>query len=290
MESKPKVYFTRKITPEKLLEVYKKLGRKLTGNVGVKIHSGEHDKGHIIQPEFMRPLVFNVTGTIIECNTAYPGRRMETEKHWKLINDHGFTKYFKVDILDAEGDTPLPVEGYKVIPENFVGSHLLDYESLLVLSHFKGHAMGGFGGALKNVAIGMASTHGKQVIHGGKTIEEMFAYPQIKFLEGMADAVKSVTDHWKGKMAFLNVMKDMSIDCDCDANPKTPEIADIGILGSLDPVALDQACVDLIYNSTDKGKEALIKRMEEKQAMHLLEAAEEEGIGSRKYELIDLDL
>lgn len=285
----PKVYFTKNIVPENLIKLYEKLGRKLEGKVGVKIHSGEHNKGHIIQPEFMKPLVDYVKGTIIEANTTYGGRREKTEDHWKVIEERGFKKYFTVDILDEEGEMELPVAKPKQIKVDYVGKHLANYDSLLILSHFKGHMMAGFGGALKNVAIGIASSHGKAYIHGAGHPEKKWSTADDLFHESMADANQAVMNYRKGKMVYINVMKDMSIDCDCDANPKDPEMADIGMLASLDPVALDQACLDLVYNSPDKGKESLIKRIEEKHAVHLLETAEEEGLGSRKYELVNID-
>lgn len=285
----PKVYFTRTITPQKLVETYNVLGFKLPGRVAVKVHSGEPGGNHFIKPEFMKPLVDLLGGTIVECNTAYEGRRNTTEKHWKAIEEHGFTKIAKVDIMDADTDMPIPVRGGMQIKVNYVGTHLKNYDSMLVLSHFKGHQMGGFGGALKNLSIGVASSRGKAYIHGAGIPENMWTCEQDKFLESMADADKSVMDYMNSKLAFINVMKDMSIDCDCNNHPAPPEMADIGILSSLDPVALDQACVDLIYKSPDKGKASLIKRMEKMHGIHTVEAAEKLGIGSRKYELVDMD-
>lgn len=284
-----KVYFTETITPEKMVDMYKALERELRGRVAVKVHSGEPGGHNFIQPEFMKPLVDYVKGTIVECNTAYQGRRNTTEKHWEAIKEHGFTKIAKVDIMDADGEMELPIPNGKQIKVNYVGSHLANYDSILVLSHFKGHQMGGFGGALKNMSIGIASSHGKAYIHGAGHPEQMWTCEQDKFLEAMADADKSIMEYRKGKLAFINVMKNMSIDCDCNSNPKAPEIADIGILASLDPVALDQACVDLIYASEDKGKASLIKRIEEKRGIHIVEAAEELGVGVRKYELVAID-
>ena len=234
----------------------------------------------------MKPLVDSVQGTIVECNTAYEGRRFHTADHWKVVEEHGFTKIAAVDILDEEGEMELPVANGKQIQVNFVGSHLSRYTSILVLSHFKGHLMGGFGGALKNLSIGLASGRGKGLIHGAGDPAHMWDCEQDRFLEAMADACRSVVDRFPENLVYLNVMKDLSIDCDCDSNPHAPEMADIGILASLDPVALDQACVDQVYRSEDKGKASLIHRMEEKHAIHILEAAEELQIGSRKYRLV----
>lgn len=286
---KSKVYFSKSITPDMLIKMYKVLGRELCGKVAVKVHSGEPGGHHFIQPQFMKGLVDLLKGTIVECNTAYEGRRNTTEKHLKAIEEHGFTKIAPVDIMDSEGEIALKVDGAKQIKVNYVGSHLLNYNSMLVLSHFKGHLMGGFGGALKNMSIGIASSHGKAYIHGAGNTDKLWSCPQDKFLESMADADKSVMDFMKGNIVFINVMKDLSIDCDCDSHPAKPEMADIGILSSLDPVALDQACVDLIYASPDKGKASLIKRMEEKHGVHILETAEDLGVGTRKYELIEID-
>ena len=287
--SKSKVYFTSKITKENLIKLYDILGRKLPGKVAVKVHSGEHDKGYIIQPEFMKLLVDHVKGTIVECNAAYPGQRDTSEKHWKVIEKHGLNKVAKVDIMDEDGELEIPVPDGLQIKKNFVGKNLANYDSILVLSHFKGHQMGGFGGAMKNTSIGIASAHGKKYIHGAGDLNHVWDCEQDKFLEAMADAVKSVMDYRKDKMVFINVMKDMSIDCDCNDNPKAPELSDIGMLSSLDPVALDQACVDLVYKSPDKGKASLIKRMEDLHAIHILESGEKLKIGTRNYELINLD-
>ncbi|MDO4558355.1 MAG: DUF362 domain-containing protein [Planctomycetia bacterium] len=283
----PVVFFTREITPEKLVELYSKLGRKLEEKVAVKVHSGEPGGKHFVQPEFMKPLVDSVHGTIVECNTAYEGRRFRTEDHWEAIREHGFMEIAPVDILDEEGELELPVAGGKQIQVNYVGSHLTRYASMLVLSHFKGHLMGGFGGALKNLSIGVASGRGKGLIHGAGDPAHMWDCEQDRFLEAMADACRSVIDHYRENIVYLNVMKDLSIDCDCDSNPHAPEMADIGMLASLDPVALDQACVDLVYQSEDTGKASLIRRMEEKHAVHILEAAEELKIGSREYRLVE---
>lgn len=280
------VYFTPEITSENLVEMYKTLGKNLQGKVAVKVHSGEPGGHNFLQPEFIEPIVKHLNGTIVECNTAYEGRRDTTEEHKLAIKEHGFDKIAKVDIMDEEGEMELPVPDGKQIKVNYVGSHLKNYDSMLVLSHFKGHQMGGFGGALKNMSIGIASSHGKAYIHGAGKPEEMWTCEQDKFLESMADADKSVMDYMKGNITFINVMTRMSVDCDCNNNPAKPEISDIGILASDDPVALDQACVDLVYKSNDTGKKALIERMESRHGIHTVEAAADLGIGVRKYKLI----
>ncbi len=282
------VYFTPDITSDNLVRIYKTLGKDLKGNVAVKVHSGEPGGHNFLQPDFMKDLVHYVNGTIVECNTAYEGRRNTTEEHKKAIAEHGFDKIAKVDIMDEEGQMELPVPNGKQIKVNYVGSHLKNYNSMLVLSHFKGHQMGGFGGALKNMSIGIASSYGKAYIHGAGIPENIWTCEQDKFLESMADADKSVMDYMKGNITFINVMSRMSIDCDCNNNPAEPEIADIGILASDDPVALDQACVDLVYSSKDPGKVSLIKRMEEMHGIHTVEAAADLGVGVRKYKLIDI--
>lgn len=287
-EDKPIVYFTRTITPEKLIETYAALGRALGGKVAVKIHSGEPGGRHFIQPEFMKPLVDKLSGTIVECNTAYPGRRDTSEKHRQVMADHGFTKIAPVDIMDEEGDKELPVNGGKRLKVNHVGAHLTRYDSILILSHFKGHMMGGFGGALKNMSIGIASSFGKKMIHGAGDPNVFWDCEQDSFLEAMADADRSVIDYFGDKIAYINVMKDLSIDCDCDSNPHPPVMADVGILSSLNPVALDQACVDLVYASDEPRKGELIRRMEERHAVHILEAAEALGIGTRQYTLQEI--
>ncbi len=282
------VYFTPDIKSENVVEIYKTLGKNLSGKVAVKLHSGEPGGHNFLQPDFVKPVVDYLNATIVECNTAYEGRRNTTAEHKKAISEHGFDKIAKVDIMDEDGQMELPVENGKQIKVNYVGSHLKNYDSMLVLSHFKGHQMGGFGGALKNMSIGIASSYGKAYIHGAGNPDEMWTCEQDKFLESMADADKSVMDYMKGNITFINVMSRMSIDCDCNNNPAEPEIADIGILGSDDPVALDQACVDLIYQSKDEGKASLIKRMEEKHGIHTVEAAADLGVGVRKYKLIEL--
>lgn len=287
--NRPKVYFTKDISPRGLLAAYKALGFDARGKVAVKFHSGEPGGHNFLTPDFIKPVVDCVRGTLVECNTAYPGRRNTTEKHAKAIEEHGFPKIAPVDIMDADGDMELPVPNGLQIKKNFVGKHFAGYDSVVVLSHFKGHQMGGFGGALKNISIGIASSHGKAYIHGAGDPNHMWDCEQNKFLESMADACKSVVDFKKGALAYVSAMKNLSIDCDCNNHPAAPEMADIGILASLDPVALDQACVDLVYASKDPGKASLIRRMESKNAVHILEAAERLGIGSRKYSLVGLD-
>lgn len=282
------VYFTPEIKPESLIKIYKTLGKDLKGNVAVKLHSGEPGGHNFLQPEFVKDLVHELNATIVECNTAYEGRRNTTEKHKEAIKEHGFDKIAKVDIMDEEGQMELPVPEGKQIKVNYVGSHLKNYDSMLVLSHFKGHQMGGFGGALKNMSIGIASSYGKAYIHGAGEPSKIWTCEQDKFLESMADADKSVMDYMKGNITFINVMSKMSIDCDCNNNPTPPEIADIGILGSDDPVALDQACVDLVYSSKDPGKKSLIERMESRHGIHTVEAAADLGVGVREYKLIKL--
>lgn len=292
----PVVYMTTKIDPEGLAAIYKAMERKLPGKVGVKISTGEPGGHNFLAPALIKDLVHSLKGVIVECNTAYGGKRSTTEMHKKAAKDHGFTAIATVDILDEEGSVSLPVTGGKNIKENFVGSHFLNYDSFLVLSHFKGHQMGGFGGALKNISIGFASASGKMWIHtaGGtkKTgdISPAFKTDQNAFLESMAEAAGSVMKKMGDKIAYINVMNKLSIDCDCNGNPAPPEMADIGILASLDPVALDQACVDLVYASPDKKKSAsLCKRMEMKNAVHILEHAEFMGLGSRKYKLVKVN-
>lgn len=292
---KSKVYFTKVLAPESLVNIYKKLGRELEGNVAIKVHSGEPGGKNFIKPEFIKGIVDYVKGTIVECNTAYPGRRKDSKEHWKAIEEHGFNKIAKVDIMDEEGEMELSVRNGKHLGINYVGSHLANYDSLLVLSHFKGHAMGGFGGALKNISIGIASSNGKMWIHtAGSTkstedFNDCFTTQQDFFLESMAEAASTIVDYEKDKAVFINIMANISVDCDCDANAHAPEMKDIGILASLDPVALDQACVDLIYGSEDSGKASLIHRMEEKHGIHIVEEAARLGVGSREYKLISID-
>ena len=286
--SKSKVYFTKNITPESVIKIYEALGVELPGKVGVKVHSGEVGNQNFIKPQFWKPMIDKVKGTIIECNTAYEGKRNTSEAHWETMKLHGWTDVAKVDIMDAEGEIEVPIKNGKRIKTNYVGNHLKNYDSILVLSHFKGHPMGGFGGALKNISIGIASSYGKTYIHGVGKPEDFWTSDHDSFLEAMADAAKSVVEYFKGNMAFINVMCNMSVDCDCCAVAADPKIGDIGILASLDPIALDQACVDLVYKSEDEGKSHLIERMESKNGIHTVEAAADLGFGSREYELIKL--
>ena len=285
---KSKVYFTKDITPEAVLRLYGALGADLPGKVAVKLHSGEVGNQTFIRPDFWQPMVQKVNGTIVECNTAYEGKRNTTAAHWETMDQHGWTKIAKVDIMDEEGELELSVEGGKKIQKNFVGAHLKNYDSMLVLTHFKGHPMGGFGGSLKNISIGIASSHGKAHIHGVGDVEAFWTSDHDSFLESMADAAKSIVQFFDGKIAYINVMKNMSVDCDCCAVAEDPKMADIGMLASLDPVALDQACVDLVYQSDDPGRSHLIERMESRNGIHTVEAAAELGIGSREYELVEI--
>lgn len=284
-----KVYFTEKITSESLLEIYKKLNMDLKGKVAVKVHSGEKGNQNYLKPLFYKELIDYVNGTVVECNTAYEGERNTTEKHLKLLENHEWTKYFNVDLLDEKEEIALPVNNPKHIKENYVGKNIENYDSILVLSHFKGHPMGGYGGALKNISIGLASSHGKANIHGAGKPDEMWTADHDSFLESMAEAAKTIIDYEKGNMVFINIMANMSVDCDCCAVAEDPCMKDIGILASTDPVALDQACIDLVYNSKDSGKDHLIERIESRNGLLTIKTAEEIGVGTRKYELIKID-
>lgn len=290
---KSTVYFIKDITPENVVKIYEKLDKELTGKVAVKVHSGEKGNQNYLHPEFMRPIVEHVHGTIVECNTAYEGARNTTEKHQQLIKDHGWTDYFPVDIMDAEADTTLEIPNGKVIKQNFVGQNLNNYDSMLVLSHFKGHPMGGYGGALKQLSIGVASSAGKAWIHSaGKTKDQNELWSNVaeqdQFLEAMADAASSVVAHFNGNMAFINIMCNMSVDCDCCAVAEDPCMKDIGILASLDPIAIDRACIDLVKNSDDPGRDHLLERITSRHGEHTIEAAATLGFGSTDYELIEL--
>ena len=286
-----KVYFTKDVRKDSLVKIYKALNKELSGKVAVKLHSGEKGNKNYLRPSYVEELVNYVHGTVVECNTAYPGARNTTEKHRHLMDEHEWTKYFNVDIMDSEGpDLVLEIPNGKQIKKNFVGKHIANYDSMLVLSHFKGHAMGGFGGALKQLSIGCASSYGKAYIHGaGNPDEDMFKTDQLSFVTAMGDAASSVHKYFKGNIVYITAMVNISIDCDCDGNASAPCMQDIGLLASTDPVAIDQACIDIIYNSTDPGKNKLIKRIEEKLGTNIIKVAEEAGAGSRQYELIDID-
>ena len=284
-----KVYFSRDITPKKVLELYQMPGKTLPGRVAVKLHSGEKGNQNFLGPDFWRPVIEHVNGTVVECNTAYDGERNTTPKHKKLLEEHGWNRYFTVDLLDAEGpDLRLEYPKGKVIRENFVGKDIVNYDSMLVLSHFKGHPMGGYGGALKQLSIGVASSYGKAYIHGAGVPEDIWTADHDSFLEAMADAAGSVVDYFGDNLIYVNVMKNMSVDCDCCAVAEDPCIADIGILVSTDPVAIDQACIDLVYRCENPGKAHLIERIESRNGVHTIEAAAALGYGSREYELIEV--
>jgi hypothetical protein len=285
---KSTVYFTKEISGDAVLNLYHALGVTLPGKVAVKLHSGEVGNQNFIRPAFWKPMIDAVHGTIVECNTAYEGKRNTTEAHWETMKLHGWTEIADVDIMDEEGEMVLSVPDGKVIQKNYVGSHLANYDSMLVLSHFKGHPMGGFGGALKNISIGIASSHGKAYIHGAGIEKNIWSANHDAFLDSMADAAKSVVTHFGGKMAFINVMCKMSVDCDCCAVAENPAIADIGILASLDPIALDQACLDLVYASHDPGRDHLLERIESRNGVRTVESAAALGFGMRAYNRIDL--
>lgn len=286
---KSKVFFSREITPEKVVELYRAAGKELPGRVAVKVHSGEEGNQNFLHPDFWEPMVEAVNGTIVECNTAYAGSRNTTEKHMATMEKHGWSKYFKVDLLDAEGpDLVLDIPDGKRIKKNYVGKDIVNYDSFLVLSHFKGHPMGGYGGALKQLSIGCASSFGKAYIHGAGEPEKIWTADHDSFLESMADAASSVVKLFKGNAVYVNVMKNMSVDCDCCAVAEDPCLTDIGVLVSTDPVAVDQACVDLVYACDDPGKAHFLERVESRNGVHTIEAAAAMGVGSREYELIEL--
>lgn len=290
MHMKSKVYFSKTITPEKVLELYQLTGKSLEGKVAIKIHSGEVGNQNFLKPDFWKPVIDFVGGTVVECNTAYDGSRNTTAKHMKTLHEHGWSKYFDVDLMDAEGDDlELTIPNGLKIKKNFVGKTLANYDSLLVLSHFKGHPMGGYGGAIKQLSIGIASSTGKAYIHGVGDVNNFWGSDHDSFLESMADAASSIVDYFKGNIVYINVMKNMSVDCDCCAVAEDPCMADIGILASLDPIAIDQACLDLVYASDDPGRDHLLERIESKNGVHTIEAAAALGFGSREYELITVD-
>lgn len=291
---KAKVYFTETITPEAVVKMYNVLGIELKGKVAVKVHSGEKGNQNYLRPEFMRPMVEAVNGTIVECNTAYDGARNSTDKHRKLIEEHGWSKYFDVDLLDAEGpDIVLPISNGTVLKENYVGKNIANYDSMLVLSHFKGHPAGGYGGAIKQISIGCASSAGKSLIHsGGYTDNQTIVWDHMAeqdvFCESMADAAGSIMEYFKGNIAFVNMMCNLSVDCDCCAVAEDPCMKDIGILSSLDPVALDRACMDLIYKSDDPGRDHFLQRVESLHGTHTIDAAAKLGYGTTEYDLIPI--
>lgn len=291
---KSKVYFCREVSPSKLVEMYKLLGKELTGNVAVKVHSGEEGNQNYLRPEFMKEMIDYVNGTVVECNTAYAGERNTTEKHLKTIKKHGWNDLYKFDLMDAEGpDISIPVRNGIHLKEDFLGKNIKNYDSCLVLSHFKGHPMGGFGGALKQLSIGFASSEGKSWIHSAGTNKDQYTLwnnlpPQDAFLESMAEAASAVVDYFKGNMVFINVMANMSVDCDCCAEAEDPCMKDKGILISLDPVAIDQACIDIVMNSDDPGRDHFMERVNSRNGIHTIERAAELGVGSRDYELIEV--
>ena len=283
-----KVYFSQNITADEIVKMYEKLGITLPGNVAVKVHSGEAGNQNFLGPDLYKEVINKVNGTVVECNTAYAGKRNTTEEHLQTMKDHGWTENFKVDIMDADGEIELPIPNGVQIKVNYVGKNIEKYDSMLVLSHFKGHPMGGFGGALKNISIGIASSHGKAYIHGAGDVKKLWTADGNPFKEAMADADKSIMDYFKENIAFINVMANMSVDCDCCAVAEDPCMKDIGVLASLDPVALDKACLDLVYASKDPGREHLIERIESRNGAHIIEAAEKLGVGSTEYELIEI--
>ena len=293
--TKAKVYFCKEITPENIVKIYKKLNKKLPGKIAVKLHSGEKGNQNYLKPALVKPLVEEVNGTVVECNTAYPGARNSTKKHKKLIAEHEWDKYFNFDLLDAEGpDIAIPVKNGYHLKENFLGKNIKNYVSLLVISHFKGHPMGGYGGALKQLSIGCASSEGKAWIHSaGKNKDQTTLWDNLPeqnhFLESMADAASAVVDYFNGNMAFINIMCNMSIDCDCCAVAEDPCMKDIGILASLDPIAIDQACIDLVKASNDPGKEHFLERVNSRNGIHTIDAAAKLGFGTKEYDLETID-
>lgn len=292
------VYYTSDITPESIIKLYEKLGVKLEGNVAAKIHSGEEGNQNYIKPEFVKPIIDKLSATVVECNTAYgdafEGVRDHTEGHLKLMENHGWSKYFKVDIMDSEGDLAVEVKNGKHLKNNILGKNIKNYDSMIVLSHFKGHPMGGYGGAIKQLSIGCASSKGKALIHSAGVSDDIIECwkketPQDTFLECMVDAASTVDNMFKGRIVYINMMINMSVDCDCCAVAEDPCIKDIGILASIDPVAIDKACMDLVENSSDPGKEHFLKRVNERNGKHTIDAAEAFGLGSKEYELIKIN-
>ena len=286
---KSTVYFSRTITPDAVLRLYKLVGKELPGKVAVKVHSGEKGNQNFLHPDFWKEIIDYVGGTVVECNTAYEGARNTTPKHLALLEDHGWNRYFTVDLLDAQGpDLELPIPKGKVIHKNFVGKDIANYDSMLVLSHFKGHPMGGYGGALKQLSIGVASSYGKAYIHGAGDPKQIWTADHDSFLESMADAASSVVEYFKGNAVYINVMKNMSVDCDCCAVAEDPCLADMGVLASTDPIAIDQACIDLVYGCDDPGKAHFLERVESRNGVHTIESAAALGIGSREYVLVEV--
>ena len=292
---KSRVYYVKDVTAENLVKLYKMLGINLKPRVAVKLHSGERGNQNYLKPEFFKPMIDYVNGTVVECNTAYAGARNTTEKHKELITEHGWDKYFAVDLLDAEGpDLVVPIQNGAILDKNILGKDITKYNSMLVLSHFKGHPMGGYGGALKQLSIGCASSAGKAYIHtAGKTTKQEELWQNVAkqndFLDAMADASKTVVDMFKGNIAFINVMANMSVDCDCCAVAEDPCLKDMGILASTDPVAIDQACIDLVYNSNDPGKEHFVERVESRNGTRTIDTAYRLGVGNKEYELVLVD-
>ena len=292
--NKSKVYFTKNITPESLVEIYKVVGKELEGNVAVKVHSGEKGNQNYLRPEFLKEIIEHVNGTVVECNTAYPGQRNTTKKHNKLMEEHGWSKYFNVDILDGEGpDLEIDIPNGSVINKNYLGKNIKNYDSMLVVSHFKGHPMGGYGGAIKQLSIGLASSAGKAWIHSaGVTKDTTMVWikkaPQDKFLEAMAESAASVVEYFKGNIVYINIMCNMSVDCDCCAKAEDPCMKDIGVLASLDPVAIDNACIELVKASEDIGKDHLLERINSRHGTHTIDVAAKLGFGSKEYELIEI--
>lgn len=287
---KSKVYFSKEISAERVLEMYKMAGKALDGRVAVKVHSGETGNQNFIRPEIWKPVIDHVGGTVVECNTAYKGTRHITKLHLETLRNHGWSQHFPIDLLDGEGpDLELDIPDGKKIKKNFVGKSIVNYDSMLVLSHFKGHPMGGYGGALKQLSIGVASAYGKKYIHGVGDTVDFWNGDHDSFLESMADAASSVVKFFNGNIVYVNIMMNMSVDCDCCAVAEDPCMKDIGILVSLDPVAIDQACLDLVYASKDRGRDHLIERIESRNGKHTIDAAAELGIGSKEYDLVNID-
>ena len=287
---KAKVYFTKNLSSESLIKIYDAVGKSLTGKIAIKVHSGEDGNQNFLHPEYFKDIIEYVNGTVVECNTAYDGARNTTEKHKELMKKHGWSKYFDVDIMDAEGpDLEIAIPNGKIIKKDYVGKNIQNYNSMLVLSHFKGHPMGGYGGALKQLSIGCASSFGKAYIHGAGDPKKFWDSDHDEFIESMAEAASAVANHFKDNIVYINVMANMSVDCDCCAVAEDPCMKDIGILASTDPIAIDRACLDLVYNSNDPGKDHLIERIESRNGAHIIEHALTLGFGTDKYELINID-